>query len=237
MRFYLLLFVLFLCSCASVKNYHPSLKSEKENIKKVCVVSTIKVYQITAGNVREYREDYTKQAEKNIKLAIREEFRNKFGGEVIYLSDIKNVDEDIKDKIEEVGILYSYIKSGIYFQSMVKKDNVQKVFSYFNYPNLSEFNNISKRVDTNYFLFFWGVDNVSTAGRVTLEILKMLVGSAVGISISPQWGISIIDMSLVDIDSGRLLWNTSIFKKGTCNFRQYDSIKYTIHHLFSEVPD
>jgi len=235
--FLLMIGIIFIINgCANIEKVHYSqLKFEKEKIKKICLISQIKVYQLTAGGIREYREDYTRQAKKNIEKAIKIEIKEKLNSVVLLLPNSTAPDKE--EILKELSILYSYIQRGIYFNHFYKKQKVQKVIDSFNYPNLREFKDIFQEVGTNYFLFFWGVDNISTGGRIALQVATMLIASAVGVSVHPNMGISIMNVSLVNVDTGRLLWNVRLGAEGICDFRKYENVKHNIHSLFDNLPN
>ena len=227
------LFLFVLTSCAPTTRYHSDLLTHRDEIKKIAYTSKIKVYEVDAGGVKTLKHDYTEKAKENFDTAIETVVQKKLKSSIIPL---KQLDPDTEEKLRELGILYLYISNGIRFNTLKYKD-LSKSIENFNYPNLDEFSDVSKELGTDYFLFLWGVDHVSTGGRIAMQIAAVLIGAAVGVQVNPQFGVSILSAALVQQSTGELLWHNSLKGEGIYDFRNYDNVQNMLESLFDSIPD
>ncbi len=58
----------------------------------------------------------------------------------------------------------------------------------------------------NYGLFVFGYDAYATAGRKAMQIFVLLATSAIGAGVLPQGGLHFSYASLVDLDTGNIVW-------------------------------
>jgi hypothetical protein len=55
-------------------------------------------------------------------------------------------------------------------------------------------------------LFVRGVDSIATAGRKAVQAGSVILGALVGVQVTPNLGVTAVNLALVDADTGDVLW-------------------------------
>jgi len=198
---------LLISACATAPNYRsdPQLNTKIEKIKTITVIPLkIEVFQVSAGGVKEKMDEWCLQAKRNLLSAVEQELKLR------PLLNIKSFPEtlmsgDQKSNLEQTGALFDAVNSSIIYHTYGPPEQrfPEKIteFDYTLGPDVRELTG-----QTDALLFVRGMDNISTAGRKALQAGSVILGALVGVQVSPNSGITVVSLALVDANTGDILW-------------------------------
>ncbi len=232
-RFYTALCFIFIVAnvigCApSSYRAHPELDTRMRSIKTIGIVpADIRIYELSAGDTEELRDDWSDQGRENVmkaalaglknhnvrakSLAIRKEFENEM--------------EDVQDLYWAVSasiLYYTYSEQGI---PEKRKNFVYSVGS------------MKKFLDAHgvdAVLLVSGYDEISTGGRKTLRALSMVTSIITGVT--KRSGMTGMSAALVD-KSGSVLWYNIDVEEGGYDLRDVDSAQGMVKLVLREFPE
>lgn len=196
-----------LAGCATVPyRAHPEFEGRARQIKTVALIPPdVKVYELSAGGVREEMDHWSETARNNLRAALGKRVGGA-GGFVLKEFDpagspaANQEFQDARPLFEAVtlsALLHAYgEQTGTTFQTKRER------FEY----SLGPLPALADVAGTDAFLFLFARDHVSTGGRVALTVLGVLVGVATGVFIVPRPGGTDIMTALVDSQTGDVLW-------------------------------
>lgn len=203
----LILACLLISACATAPRYraHPQINSKIENVKTITVIPLkVDVYQITAGGVKEKMDEWCMQAQRNVLTAIEDDLKLR------PLLNIKSfpetlMSEDRKINLEQTGALFEAVNSSIiihtYGQPVHRFPEKIQNFDYTLGPEVRQLSN-----QTDALLLVRGVDNIATAGRKAVQAGGVILGALVGVNVTPNLGVTAVNLALVDANTGEVLW-------------------------------
>jgi hypothetical protein len=203
----LILAGLLISACATAPRYrvHPQLNSKIKNVRTITVIPLkVDVYQVTAGGVKEKMDEWCTQAKRNVLTAIENEL------ELRPLLNIKSFPEtfmsdDRKFNLEQTGALFNAINSSIIFHTYGQPvHRFPEKIENFDYTLGPEVRQLSDQADA--LLFVRGVDSIATAGRKAVQAGSVILGALVGVQVTPNLGVTAVNLALVDADTGDVLW-------------------------------
>jgi len=223
--------------CASVTPYraHPEFEMRTENIKTSGLLSPdIKIYEFTAGGVRELRDDWCTRGKENVQGALLECLREK----PLVVKPV-TVDKDLEQEMEEIYALYRAVSASIntHTYGEFKFPEKTKNFDY----SIGSVEKILQRSEADALIFVNGFDEISTAGRKALKVVGFIAGIAaaaagVGGAVPiPRSGITVISVALVD-PSGNILWYNIKGSEGGYDLRKPESATELVREILSEYP-
>ena len=233
----ILLVTSIFAGCAAGPNYRSNPQfSEKINSAKRIVLIPLRadVYQLTAGGVKEKMDEWTQQAKRNVMTAIQEELERK------QLLSIKPFEEMLlssekKANLIETAALYDAVSSSILFHTYGQPPNQfpEKIknFDYSLGPEIKELVG-----DVDAVLFVSCVDHIATAGRKAVQAGSIILGALVGVSITPNMGITSISIALVDADSGSIMWYKAHRSGGDHDLRNPINTNTLVKELLKDLP-
>jgi hypothetical protein len=198
---------LLVSACATAPQFrsHPRLNEKLEQTQTVTVIPLrVDVYQISAGGVQEKIDEWSAQARNNLLTAVEQELQS------IPLLNVKPfsetiLSEDQRSNLEQTGALFDAISSSIILHTYGPPEQLfpEKIqnFDYSLGPEVAEF---SKETDT--LLLVRAVDHIATAGRKALQTGTVILGALVGVSVTPNLGVTVVSIAFVDAHSGEILW-------------------------------
>jgi len=233
----LLLVISIFAGCATAPNYRSNPKfSEKMNSAKRIVLIPLRtdVYQLTAGGVKEKMDEWTQQAKRNVMTAIQEELERK------PLLSIKPFEEMLlssekKANLIETSALYDAVSSSILIHTYGQPPNqFPEKIKNFDYSLGPEIKELVGDVDAG--LFVSCVDHIATAGRKAVQAGSIILGALVGVSITPNTGITSISIALVDADSGFIMWYNAHTSGGDHDLRNPIDTNALVKELLKDLP-
>lgn len=233
----LVVITLLLSGCGTAKKsvMVPNLKKEYSNKNIIVVSPKIKMYEIgTAG--QEEIVEWSDIAIENMKQSFKNQIENQ---ETLNYKELSysSLDQIQLDKLKNTNNLMGRVSSSIQMHandtSLIKFDAKVKNFDYSIGNSLS---NISKEGDL--YLFINGYDKVQSSGKVAVETAKAVVGMLFfGVASGDFGGITYSTATLVDGQTGKVLWNNYYFSKGEVDLREKRGTDAVAKALIDELQD
>lgn len=224
----------FLCLLLTVSGCVPALQNNTaelerraREIKSVRMLSPeIKIYELSAGDVSELRDDWSAQGQKNAEKAISEAMKDR-GVRVSLLRP----DSRTEGECEDVMALYKAVIDSVYTHTLMGSPNLfpdkVKNFDY----TVGSLEKVLDRQKNAGMLIVYGSDEISTRGRKALRVVQ-----AVNPFAPPQLsGVTYVQMALVD-RSGDILWWRSFANSGGYDLRDYESASDFIRKILDDYP-
>jgi hypothetical protein len=221
---------------------NPRFSEQASLIRTVAVLpSEVKVFQIDVGNVREEIAEWSAQARTNVLAALENELRTKLKAAVRFLDEESLTEE--KDRLEETRALYSAVSAMILIHTYPNPNFPSYLFEdkqkNFDYSLGREVDSLAPGADA--LLLLDAEDHIWTAGRQALQALGVIlgIGAAVGtgvVAIPQLGGGTSITATLVDNDTGDILWINTVGAGAGKDLRDPASASEMVSQLFKDFP-
>jgi hypothetical protein len=189
---------------------------------KVAIMPTdIELFSISGGGVLEPRADWTDAASRFFKTALVDKKRA-LGLETAELS------EKDADDTAEINALHGAVARAIaihHFGSLGLPTKDGKL----DWSMGETVRAIKQRTGADYAIFSWVRDSYASAERKAAMVALALLGIGVG------GGMQVGYASLVDLNSGRVLWFNQLVR-ASGDLREADKAKETLDSLLTEFP-
>lgn len=196
--------------------------------KKVLLIpASVRMYEVTAGGVKEEVPDWSAQASKNALKAIGAAFAKKGGVQEVAMPPLTAAE---KAAVDEYVALYKLVSNSMPSRLMMHKI---RRFDYSIGPGLGA---ILARTGADAVVMVYGQDYVSTAGRKTkavlgkIPIVNIFTGGDVAL------GHSFMHIGVIELRTGDLLWINSEFRQGSSDMREYDDVEDQMAAVFKWYP-
>ncbi len=228
---------LFCAGCAAPTfRAHPQLNEKMRTAKTVLVMPPeIKVYQLSAGGVKEEIDKWSEEAQKNVMTAIYDLMRNKTN--IIFQPFPEDsLSADIESSLKETQALFDAVNLSIIIHTYgPKEQSFPDKIENFDYSIGPDAKKLAEQADALFFVR--GTDHVSTAGRVALQWTKAILLTAItGVGTSPDLGSTQLTVSLVDADTGNILWHNFKGSSGNHDLRDISSTSELVSNLLKNFP-
>jgi hypothetical protein len=203
------------------KNLAPDFSSLPEHSKIVVAPLDIELFEISTGGIPEPRADWTDSARKLMRAEL-EQRRPGLGVETVEL------DEATADELGELLNLHAAIAQSIALHHFggvplpTKNGRLDWSFG-------DAFKPLEERTGARYGLFVWVRDGYSSAGRYAAIVVAAILG--VGLPHGQQSAYA----SLVDLDSGRVLWFNRVLRSHG-DLREASTAGETVSELLKNFP-
>ena len=222
--------------CAPVtKTVHPEFGTRTKDIKTTGLLSPdIKIYEFTAGGMRELKDDWCAKGKENVQRAMIECLSQK----PLEVKPI-TIEKEMEEEMEEIYALYRAVSTSIILHTRGenKFPEKQKNFDY----SIGSVENILKRYGGDALIFVTGFDEISSAGRQALKavgIIASVAAAAAGVystAMIPRSGITIVSVALAD-PSGTILWYNIKGSEGGYDLRDPQSATKFVREILSDYP-
>jgi hypothetical protein len=208
---------------AQSRNLAPGFTNLPANAKILVTPIDVELFSISAGGVSEPRADWTSAAQANMKKELGR-LREKYRGESVEL------DEQTADDNAELLALHAAVARSINLHHGIggmwalPTKNGQLDWSFGD-----ALRPLKHKSGANYALFIWIRDSYASAERVAAMVLMAVLG--VGLSGGSQQGYA----SLVDLDTGRVLWFNSL-ARASGDLREPAKAVETVDTLLAGFP-
>lgn len=234
-QFSLLIFIIsisILISCAP-KTYktHPQFGTNCKLIKSYCLIKPdVEICEISAGGVKEIRDDWCEQGLENVVAALQKTLDLK---KVNYKRII--IDDDFKKEIEDIRALYRAVSQSIRLHAIGPGPHVfpEKTAS-FDY-SVGPIDTILDRYNCDALIIVYGTDQISTGGRKALMALGAIAGAFTGVVVMPVAGMTTINFAVID-QGGNILFYTSK-AGGGYDLRKPESALSLVNQVVTEYPE
>jgi hypothetical protein len=181
----------------------------------------VELFSISVGGVLEPRADWTEQASNHFKAALLTR-KPRPDIEVIDLEDAD--DESFQSLNALHGALSSAIAGHHFGQYALPTKEGRLEWSMG-----PEVRAIRERSGADYALFTFVRDSYASPERIAAMVVGALIGVGLG------GGVQVGYASLVDLDSGRILW-FNLLQRGTGDLREPDKARETLEALLAGFP-
>jgi hypothetical protein len=216
--------------CAPVTyRAHPELEMLSKNIKTLGFTSPdIKIYEFTAGGIRELRDDWCLKGRQNVQWA----FMDCLNDKSLKMKPILK-DKASEEEMEDIYALYRAVSASIFLHTYgdFKFPEKQKNFDY----SIGSIENILKKHEVDTLIIISGYDEIATSGRKALTVAGMVAGAVTGVMIVPRAGITALTVALID-PSGAILWHNAKASQGGHDLRNAESANALVKDILSSFP-
>lgn len=196
--------------------------------KRILVVpASIRMYEVTAGDVREEVPDWSAQASKNALKAVAAAFAKKGGVQEVAMPALSASERAL---VDEYVALYKLVSNSMPSRLLPHKI---KRFDYGIGPGLAS---VLSRTGADAIVMVSGQDYASTAGRKTKAVLGKIPIVNIFTGGEVELGHSFIHIGLIELRTGDLLWLNSEFRKGSSDMREYDDVEDQVSTIFKWYP-
>jgi hypothetical protein len=209
---------------------HPDLQSRAREIRSAAVLPPdVKIYEFSAGGVRDLRDDWCAAGKANMVGAIPSSFKEK-------LPDVRvvEVDKDIEEEIEDVYALYRAVSQSIILHTYNEKFRFPQKMKQFDY-SLGPIGPLLEHFKTDGLVFVYGEDEISTGGRKALQGFAIVAGAITGVMVIPRGGITAVSVALVD-KTGDILWYSVKAREGSHDLRKAESCTDFLGQVLTDFP-
>lgn len=221
---------LFAYGCAPPSfRAHPHFEARSRDIRSPGLLSPdVKVYEFTAGGVRELRDDWCAKGKENMQSAVVGCFRDQ-PWEVRPIT----VDKDLEEEMEDIYALYRAVSVSILTHTYGEFLFPEKMKN-FDY-SIGSIEVITNRYGVDALIFVYGFDEISTPGRKALTVAAIIAGAVTGVMIIPRGGITFVSVALVE-PKGSILWFNFKGGQGAYDLRDPESATKLVKLVLSEFP-
>lgn len=227
----LLLLLLAATGCAPVlQSNQDELIGRAKRLRNVAMLSPdIAISELSAGGIKEKRDDWSAVGRDNVERAIIENLHAK----QVNVKALK-VGGGLEDEADEVKALYRAVMSSVYshayFWGGQNPDFFPERLKKFDY-SVGSLEKLLRRQKADGLLLVHARDEISSAGRKALRVVQAInpFGAA------DRGGTTVVEVSLAD-RTGDILWNAFFAESGGYDLRDYDSARKFITRLLDEFP-
>ena len=232
-RFFLLVPLFFLLAfygCAG-KPYraHPEFEARSKSIKNPGLIPPdVRIYELSAGGVRELRDDWCVIGKDRVLSALTDCFAGK-ECKITCLS----ADDEIKEELEDIKALYRAISVSIRLHTYgpFLFPEKQNNFDY----SIGSIEQLLEKLGADALIFVHGEDEISTGGRKALIVLGAIASGITGANVYVRGGITVVSVALVDA-SGTILWYNMRGSQGAHDLRDTASAAGLVQNILSTFP-
>jgi hypothetical protein len=219
------------CASLPAQRYraHPEFETRSTQIHTAGILSPdIKIYELTAGGIRELRDDWCKIGKETVGQAAGECF-----SERQVQVKILPIEKESEEELEDILALYRAVSRSILSHTYGDNPFPEKVkrFEY----SIGPIDSLLKRWDSDALVLIMGFDEISTSGRKALTAAAMVLGALTGVVMLPGGGLTVVNMAVVD-PSGNILWYNVRGSHGGHDLRDPESTRQFLKSIVSDFP-
>ncbi len=215
------------CAPASYRE-HPELETRIKSIKTIGIIpADIRIYELSAGDVEELRDDWSDQGKENV-----------MKGAVGVLKDhgihCRNltIRKDFEQEMEDVQALYWAVSASILLYTYGEQGLPGK-YRNFEY-SVGPMKKFLEAQGVDAVLLVNGYDEISSGGRKALRALSMVTSLITGVR--KRAGMTGMSVALID-KSGSVLWYNVNVQEGGYDLRDAKSAKSMVRLVLSDFPE
>ena len=188
-----------------------------------------KICELSAGGVREQRDDWCAAGRKNLGKAIIDNL----SGNGIDVKVLK-ITSDLDNEVDDVKTLYRTVMESVYTHAYYWQGQNPNFFpdrlKSFDY-SVGSLEKLLKKQKADGLLLVEASDEISSAGRKALRVVQALNPFGV----AARSGNTIVKIALVD-RKGDILWDNYYFSSGGYDLRDFDSTRDFVKLLLEDLP-
>lgn len=220
---------LFISGCQTTSFYvSKHLARPDPGVRILLMPSDVELSEMTAGGLTEPNAEWTATAEKLITAILHDKMSERGAAFSVYKLESK--DFDIESDLVQLKKLHGAVGNAImvhkYFP-VFELPHKKQQFDWTLGPKVRVFR---QKYDADYALFIYLRDSYTSGGRA---IAIFLAAALFGVAL--QGGTQVGFASLVDLDSGEIVWFNRLFR-GTGDLRQRTPAEETVSVLLKDFP-
>ncbi len=226
------LFMLLILSSGCIpvmQNNFADLEMRARKLKNISVLAPkIKVYELSAGDVSELRDDWSAVGTGNTEKSVIAELKRKGVS-----ASILRPKSAIKEEYEDLMLLYDAVMASVYRHTVVRQGNPEvfpEKIRDFDYA-VGSLDSILSGNKADGLLIVSGSDEISTSGRKALRVVQAINPFAQ----AQMSGVTFIEAALVD-RKGNILWWESFANSGGYDLRDPNSAGKFVTELLDRFP-
>lgn len=231
-KFLFILLAIFTTGCASVNHRvhdnHPDYFRASKTI--VIAEPDVKVYQLSAGGIDQYMQDWSDKAYRNFLSALQEEINSFPLVKSSLMEKTKFAQNELKD-LEEQEAMFNAVSSSMITHTYDPMNMIPDKRKHFQYTLGNDFSKLNELTDAEAVLFASGRNYIWTGGRVMMYIFAAAVFGDSANYIVPV-GNEYVLISIVDKQSGDVVWFNYLPIPG--DLRNPDVVKKQVKRMFKD---
>ena len=204
------------------RNFAPGFQARDAGSRLVIIPADMELFSVSGGGVIEPRADWTDAAQKHFRSAVLAR-KDLIGGNATELKE-----RDL-DELGQLNALHGAVADAVVAHHMMKMPPLPTKNGALDWTFGEAVKPLRDRTDANYALFFWVRDSYASAERKAAMVAMALLGVAM------TGGIQIGYASLVDLDTGKVLWFNRL-ARGTGDLREAAPAAESIDALLASFP-
>ncbi len=213
----------------STGKLHAGAPAQIASIRTTAVVPPqIVLNQLTAGGVKEQRDDWTNTARQ----AARETLESLRPERIVYLRDTQ-LDPAVQTEIAEIQALYRAVDLNLTFfgNPMVGLPTMAGRFDF----SVGSVDKVCEAAGADALLLVYGEDDYFTGDRKALAALGLVAAAFTGVYVQPSSGTEHLSAALIARD-GTLLWYDSLGAGRLGDLRKPEGVRTTLENLLRSMP-
>lgn len=210
------------------RNLAPGFTTRPAASKLVLVPADMELFSISGGGVIEPRADWTDAAIRHFRAAVLA--RREIAG--AHTTELQ--DKDLDD-LGQLNALHGAVAEAVFAHHMLKMPALPTKNEALDWTLGEAVKPLRERTKADYALFFWVRDSYASAERKAAMVGMMILGAAFGVAIVPAGGQQIGYASLVDLQSGRIVWFNNL-ARASGDLRDEKAAQETVDALLQTFP-
>ena len=229
--------VLFALMAVAMAGCAPTLQSNRAELDTraqklrnvVLLPPDTKICELSAGGVKEQRDDWCAVGRKNLEKAIIENMSRRGLNVKVF-----QVPTDLVNEVDEIKALYQAVKDSMYTHAYFWNGRNPNFFpdrlKNFDYT-VGSLDKLLKKQKADGLLLIHAEDEISSSGRKALRVVQAInpFGTA------GRSGATEIEIALTD-RKGDILWDNFFYESGGYDLRELDSTRKFVKELLEEFP-
>ncbi|MEO5657890.1 MAG: hypothetical protein ABIR88_09635 [Nitrospiria bacterium] len=209
----LLVMLVALLSCCTPPPYrmHPDFMTRMEKMRTIGLATPdIKIYSLSAGGVRELRDDWSAEGQQAVREAVVASFKQR------HIAVVPVQRQDSGAEMADLQALYRAVSDSVLDHTYSETERFPHKMKRFDYT-VGSVEKVLKGSGADGMVIVYAFDEISTAGRKTLKVLTSPLSMITGIK--PRSGYSAMSVALVAA-SGEVLWYNIHANEGGYDLRE-----------------
>lgn len=224
-----------LVACTGPKHYEVAMELRRDNgqARILLMPADIQLSELTAGGVEEPHADWTDAASKYLAVALRAEHAAINNLLVDY--DESRAPVEKRDDLHQLYKLYATTGQAIFMHQYSGNLHLPTKGDHFDWSIGPSIRSLRDEYGADYALLTFVRDSYASAGRQALMVGSVVVAALVGVAVVPQGGRTVAFTSLVDLETGNIVWFNRVIKTRG-DLRTEDGARGTAKELLAGIP-
>jgi hypothetical protein len=235
-----LLMVSLLAGCATTSapkafRAHPQMSALLTDANRIMVIPLkIEIFQISAGGVHEKMDAWCKQGHTNLMAAIEQELDKRPMLSIKAFNETL-LSQDQHANLDQTRALFDVVSFSIWMHSYGSGPNFfPEKAENFHYSLGTEIRDLMDDVDV--LLLFHCYEHIPSSGKQAVDAGMVVLGLLGGVFLQPTTGATVLNIALVDADSGAIIWYNQFIGGGSADIRNPIKATEIIQALLKDFP-